>query len=270
MSNTNNRAVVLRADGPSFFELSASEWVFRLFVEQGGADLPINFHMAPYTPREMKAVLQASGRAMKKAEGPNIRMTSGRQEACIPVFDRCFIKLSNVQLPDGSEPSVESQKAFLDANPHLKVDAVLRGYGGFETVAEEEKGEPTGIFILGDRPPDVRVKLLLKLWSDERKTIETVPLCHVVIPPSATDRFKYDRATGEGEMNTRHWEYRTIEDYDVIESLYDKLACSVEGAVVNGVECVPDKKETWVRLVPYWHKYIVVQEMFRRGRAKNV
>jgi hypothetical protein len=271
ISSANNRAVVFRADGPAVFEMAAQEWIFRLLIEQSGSDLPVNFHLMPYEYRDIKSVLQASGRAMRKAEGPNIRMTSGRQEACLPVFDKCFVKLSNVQLPDGTEPPVEAQRAFLDSNPHLKVDAVLRGFGGFELVEEDIKAqEKPKIFVLGVRPPDVQVRLLLKLWSEESKQVEPITLAHFLSAPTVDDRFKFDAATGEGEMNTRHWEYRTVEDHDVILTLYDRLAVRVEGAVYLGSECTADTKDRWIRAVPYWHKYIVVQEVFRRGRAKNV
>jgi hypothetical protein len=259
-------AVQIR-DGKPLFELSSDEWIFQLVKEQAGRDVPIRFHVKPYLPSEMKKMLNATGVVMKTDGGANMLMLPGNRDSCLPVFKHNFIRMGNITKQDGTEPSIEEQLRFIELRG-WQSDIVLSTYGGFSLVPKPEAEQQTGfVFLMFD--PDSHVELLVKLWCEETGAVEEITCSHNLRNASAQQRFDYTHATAGRQLNSRRGEVRTQEDYDAIERLYDGMVLSVEGALVDDKPCSSDNREVWLPKIPFWHKSVVIDEVFRRDSLKN-
>jgi hypothetical protein len=262
-------AVALIKDVPHY-ELTAQELVFPLKVEQDGGEFVVLFHVAPYLGSELKDLLNALGRRFVTTGRATVRMEPGSREATKPFFDRYFLKMGGIAGNNGDgPPSLEMQKAFLADNDYLKSRAVLEGYGGIIIEDAEESEAKPKVFRL-DMAKNRIVKTGFTLYSVERNASYKIGIDHTLKKESAADLAKYEKATSLGEMNIRKQEWRSLEDYEAIEKLYDSLILSVSGAVVNGTICTEENQKEWVRLIPFWFKSATIDEAFRRVRIKNV
>lgn len=255
------KSAVALIDGKPLLELTAQEWIYPVTLEVDGGEFPVAFHMKPYAASDLKAVFSALAARFKRAGGANMGIVPGNREAAKPFFDRHFIRISG-----GEEATVEEQKAWLEAFDFVKIDVVINGMS-LETVQPEEEVKTLRFALNGSRAKTVTLKQRLIPESGMEEV--TVLLVHHFQPILAGHYTKYERASQESELNTRKGEWKTTEDYDVIERLYDELIDSVEGALLNGQPCTFENKGAWLRLVPFRQKSVAVDEAFRRIRIKN-
>ena len=163
-------AVRYDADGCPLLELAATELIFPITVEQGGQEFVALFHMSPYLPRELDDTLRASGFRSRKSRGW-FRNEAAPTAPLISFFDRHFIRMSGVE----GEPSLETQKAFLERKPQLKRAVFTGGYGGVRSIEARQNGH-SGLLISLEE--DNRISVDVPLWSAERSRAELIRAVH--------------------------------------------------------------------------------------------
>lgn len=244
-------------------ELTAPELIYPITLEMEGVEYPVAFHMKPYAAIDLKNMLSALAARFKRVSGASMEILPGNRDACKAFFDRYFIRISG-----GEEATVEEQKAWLEAYDFIKVDVVLNGMTLEPVQTEEAEAQTLRFAVNGNKAKAVTIKQ--KLLPDVGKDPITILLIHQFQPITATHYAKFERASQESELNTRKNEWKTSEDYDVIERLYDELIVSIEGAQVKGKDCTLENKSDWIRLVPFRQKSVALDEAMRRVRIKNV
>lgn len=254
-------------DGRPCFELDAEEWIFQFKREQEGEDRIVMFHVKPYLASEMKRMLNATGVVMKSDGGANLLMLPGSQEACKPLFKSNFIKMG-AKKPDGTEPTYEEQLKFIE-DIGWEAEIVRSTYGGFAVKPKPSK-DNSSAFVFSVGPKETSTDLIVKLWCQETGVVEDIICGHFTRNPTAQHRFDHAAATSGRQLNSRRGEVRSREDLDVKERLYDEMIIRLDGVLIQENPCVADNKELWVPKVPFWHKSVVVDEVFERDSLKNV
>jgi hypothetical protein len=255
-------SAVLFVDGTPCLELTAQELIYPVTLELEGQEYPVAFHMRPYAAPDLKQVLTALAARFKRIGGASMEILPGNRESCKTFFDRYFIRISG-----GEAATVDEQKAWLDAYDFIKADVVLNGMT-LEAVQNEDSEEKTLKFAISSAR-NKSITLKQKLLAEEGAGPVTINLVHLFQPILATHYARFERASQESELNTRKNEWKTTEDYDVLERLYDELIDSVSGALVKGKPCTVDNRGDWIRLIPFRQKAVALDEAFRRVKIKN-
>ena len=259
---SDSKSAVAIVDGKPFLELTAPELIYPVTLEQEGQEFKVAFHMLPYAGADLKQVFSGMAARFKRSGGSSMGIIPGDRGVCKPFFDRYFLRISG-----GEDATVEEQKAWLDANDFIKSDFVINGMS--LEVPQSDGQEPKSLrFALnGNHPKPVTVKQ--RLIPESGASEVEIILEHSFSKIDPKHHIRFERASLESELNTRKGEWKTSEDYDAIEKLYDDLVESVNGALLNGKPCGLETKAGWIRLVPFRQKSVTVDELFRRIRLKN-
>jgi hypothetical protein len=165
---------------------------------------------------------------------------------------------------------------YLDERPYLKGRIFREGVQGisYEDVEEElpeEDAEESSvpIFDIMAGETDREIQVYQTLFSMERKRPETVEMTHTLREVRELDYQKYRKATTR-QLNARARKLKSVEDYNLLSSIYDGLVKSVSNAVIDGVPCSEDNKKEWAELVPLEHKLLVLTIAMREVEGKNV
>jgi hypothetical protein len=252
-------SAVAIVDGVPCLELTAQELIYP--VELEGVD-PVAFHFRPYAAPDFKSLAAALTSRMKRTGGASMSVSPGNREACKNFFDRYFIRISG-----GEDATVEEQKQWLEVYDFIKTDFVINGMT-LEPVQPEEEGQHTLKFAFNGSLAKA-VTLKQKLLPEAGAGPVTISLTHQFQPILAAHYAKYERVSQDLEVNTRKNEWKTVEDYDAKERLYDELIESVKGAVYKAKPCQSDNRGDWLRLIPFRQKTVALDEVFRRVRIKN-
>ena len=265
-----SRSAVTFIDEVPHYELAASELVFR--DVQHDPNKPIYFHMKPYAARDMRQAL-SQVKPRSRAVGSKQILEDADLLNMRPVFQKNFIRVSNVKLKDGSEPTPKQQAEWCDRNMVLQARVVSDHYTGVllgtgELPAVEEESNDSA-FVIDVEATDAEVVNRYRLFSLERNQNCEIRLTHHFKKETQADFAIYRRATQRKEIDRRSAETIRDTDYMAIEGLYDRLVKSLDGAVLDGVACIEDNKAQWVSLVPFWIKKVSVDQLFDETTLKN-
>src|SRR5881275_90031 len=107
----DSRRAVAVTDGEVCLELAAEEFVFP--ISPRGSDVKIHARMSPYKPEEVSPWYDSLLTRRKQISRTETALTHAEASDIGKFVDRHFLGLANVELEDGSEPSVEDAKRWL-------------------------------------------------------------------------------------------------------------------------------------------------------------
>src|SRR2546428_1099601 len=260
-----SRQAVVVTDGVVCLELAASEFIFP--ISPRGSEIKIHARMSPYKPEEVSPwydSLLTRRRQISRTEAA-LSVSEGSE---IPKFvDRHFIGLANVELEDGSEPSPEDAKRWLDSNPDIKAQIFREGYDlvGVPEQGTEDATAKKAVLLFSRPTAEIFSQAVL---VDGDGVTQTIRLTHALDRLTEEDRQRCRHAVQLVE-NTRKQETYTATDWKTILDTYDRRIQSLRGAIIRGEACASANKAEWVTLVQFAHKVYVILQAMRQVDAKN-
>jgi hypothetical protein len=248
-------------------ELAATEYVFPIYVQDGQFKLLLRMKSA-----RASAIKRFYDTLMIKRKTRTRSETEYRTSDLPGVksfIDDHFISLAGATLEDGSEASLDDQREWLNQNESFKVRIFREGYDAFtDAVTAEEQAEPKGRPVLVLSKPDHNIKVNWTLYSESTANDEVIKFVVTMERLTKTDSFQYEKAFRLIE-NTKTAERYIETNWDVIESMFDRKAKKIAGALINGQPCGEENKEQWVKLVPFSMKVFVLAKMAEEVEIKN-
>lgn len=247
---------------PPTYELTAEELVFPVGITEENEDYAILVHMKPYTARSCKELLAGVGVKMKLG-AENLFLSDSTP--AYKFFWSNFRGLSEIEFEPGTPPTPDQAKKFIQDNPRYRFEeqTVLRGYGG---IGIEYSPDPPSKKFQISKSKRV-VKTFFTLYQEGE--IQKIIIKHYFNQESEFDFRQYNQATARSKVTKKN-EWMKVEDYAVVEQIYNRLIKTVDGYRIDGEPTTEDNKEEWVKLVPFWHKHFVLQEYFKGVQVKNV
>lgn len=257
---TRLRAVVQR-DGRNFVELAAPEWCYS--IPTADERYRVLVYVSPYDAHEIKKFYDLVLPRRKRRTASEVSIESCGRDKILAFVDRHFLRLGGVALPDGSEPALEQQRAWLDENPQFKGLIFETGFDrvGVRDGEDEPAPETRAIMILGRS--EYRIRGGIRLWDEQQSCNVVIPLVHVLGRFSESERHQYDRAIKIIE-NSRRGEIYAEANWDVVGLLYQHHVQAIEGALLDGQPCTAanrDGESGWLARVPF------IWQIFAMGRA---
>lgn len=252
-------AVKIQDDKP-VLELAAEEFIFPITTPDGHHK--VLFHMKPYRPFVVKAFYDETlVRSKSTSRGERVLDVPTSEKLLRFVSDH-FIRMEGVEGPDGSEPSIEMQRAFLDDNEQLKARVFRMGYD-FVTVPDFAAGNGhSKLSLFGPAESDIDAQWLLHDSGIDHRII----VSHHTAKLAKVEFDKYQKAIRVIETNRDRYMQG---NWDVVEQLYDAKILSLKGAVVEGQPCEDKNKKEWVGLVPFCMKVFVMGQLAQELETKN-
>lgn len=240
------------------WELTDPEIIFPLVIGQH----EIRVHMRPYGAADLQKLLRDLNYRITSRDVQIVDVISGDTSAAGPFFWKYFITLTGLARADDSVPSQEEVEDWIKSHPRFAIErnVILHGFGGVRV--EEEP--PISLLDVGGR-----VHAWQSLYCPALNCNVKMDMYHVLQPETELDIRRYNQAIGQSRIHTRRSEWERIVNYGVIESLYNATIIEIIGMTVNGSACTAVNKDTWVKLVPFWHKEAVIGTYFRGVSVKN-
>jgi hypothetical protein len=259
-------AVTVINDIPHF-ELNATEITVRIGANDSDRFLCV--HLRPYTTPEMKETLKAL-KVRVRDMGPSLLQEDGDPSALRRLTDTTFLRLSHVRMPDGSAPSPEVQKAWLDQNPGLKGRIANDAFAQVIQLGRAAGKEKDDVFelLLNDNA-HIEARYLIHSLADAEGKPADILVAHHFVPDTEDDLQAYERASRR-EIDKASGAIAIAMDYDALEPLYDRTIVSVDGLVVDGEPATAYNKAAWIPKVPYWQKLTALNIRFEEVLKKNV
>jgi len=256
---TRNALVMKR--GVPHWELTADEICYPIEIKQGRELKKFYAHMSPYQPLELSRTLRKVLSGVKRRKNDLEILPSNR----FAYADMCNGHFLRMTTGVEREASQEAQKTYLDNNSVLKCKIVEDGYGG---IGLKELDDVSTTLDLNSDVGLGYVETEQVLYNPETKTEETVEISHGLSEETETHFQRYEKATSR-KINIRTGNWNTRADYGAQEALYNELCQEAGGYLVNGKKCTQDNRKDWVKLVPLWHKILVIGEVFGEDRVKK-
>ena len=256
------QAVVYDNAGRANFELSASELVFPITVEQNGHQFVALFHMSNYTPRDLDETLRQSGFRGRQAKGW-VHSDTAPLSPIVAFFDRNFIRMSGVE----GDPPLEVQKAYLGRKPQLKRAVFTLGYGGVREIEMSPNGTGSGKLTISLEESST-IHTDVPLWSVEKERAELVRVSHTLRAENEQDFEKWDKANKQSQFSVKG-DLKIASDHLALGAIYDSMAESIDGALYKGQPCSSSNRDEWIPRLPLWHKSFVMDELFGSVSGKN-
>lgn len=217
--------------GMLHWELLARSRIYPVQIEREGGLFEVYFRMKDLDNEDAKQLrreMSISGDAVYK-----------------DMFDGHFICM------EGVEGTLASQKAYVDSLPKLKQFVCEESFLGVVDVPE----------IIGAADLDKPYSLRLEQRLYDGNEVITVAMRHVleVRPENMTAFQQGFKETGEAAV---------VVDLEEIERIYDEDIRSVEGYSMDGVSCRTLDKQAYVHLIPFVHKFSVVDEAYHGAEVK--
>ena len=260
-------------EAPLVKDLNDPEWAYVLDYEEDGEVYELIFVMKPYLAYDLKLLLADVALSYEPHDQRRIGMSTEGSQVYGSFFDKYFLRVEGLLDPDGSgeNASAEDQIAWVNENDSkaaIKRGVVRGGIGNVNTIAGGEIKK--GLVIKLGRSGS-KIKTWKVLYNAVRKVPDKLFVTHFFDKETDKDRRQYDQATGKSEIIRKKESafMRSDQNFDSYEQLYDRLAYELEGYLIDGKPCRRDNKDKWIRLVPFWDKYFVVDEHFRAVSSKN-
>lgn len=259
---------VMIIDEKPHLELTGNQITVRIGATDSKRFLCV--HLRPYTPAEMKAALKALKVRVLDA-GTSLLQEEANPAALRHLCDLTFTGLSHVRLPDGSEPTKEQQRAWLDRNPGMKHRIANDAFAQIVILADNApaSGDDDLFELTIGGNAGASVHYVLHGLADMNGNAALVDVRHHFEPDTENDFQIYERASRR-EIDKSSGSTAIDVDYEALGSLYDRTITSVEGMVVNGEPATPYNKAKWIPLVPFWQKVISLSTRFDAVLKKNI
>lgn len=247
------------ADG-LVFDLAGEEIIFPLLLDQEGIGVVAFFHMdAIVSSHEVKAFLNDMYGGAQVANMPGeVEHAPGDERGCYEFVDKHFRLISGIE----GDATQEDMRAFLDANPQLKVRLLKEGYDGIRLDVDE--AAPGKLVLM--RPTNTTVKVKRLLYCPAGEKIVEVRYKHVLRKETEEDRIKHKRALRMVEKGPKTF---VRVNFDVLEQLYDNLVQRIDGMTIDGAPCTEANKSDWIKQVSLFDKVFAVNRVFSKIAVKN-
>lgn len=264
------------------WELTASELIYPFTFQVGSKSSPLFVHLKPYRAGELKQLLAETAYAVKYEDDDTSEIVKSKPEKIEAFFWKHFVRLSgHGRAIEPGDPDLEQQKQWIRDHPRFDIPqkAVVDGFGGIATKPEALPEESTN--GNGDHHEEAEIdifkmdlEMTTGIWLTQRVClgepgIATLDMQHNFRRETAPEYHRYERATDKQLINRKRQSYQRSVNYEVIEQLYDSLIESITGMTLKGEECAASNKDAWVKLVPFWHKHLVLTEFFTGVQSKN-
>jgi hypothetical protein len=183
-------------------------------------------------------------------------------------IDEHFIRMTGVALEDGSEPTVEQQREWLNENPWFKYQVFSQGYDMHAVRNPEPDPVVTGKTVLLFARPTHKIHTEKILYSTEREQEVKIRLTHEVARISRIDE-KLFRNASDIVQNFQTAQIYAAANWETIEGLYNSKVTAVEGALLEGESCTEKNKPGWIDKIPFCMKIQAIGQAFREIDLKK-
>lgn len=264
-----NKPILVKTKEGYFYELSGQEMICPVNVEQSGKRRRIHFHMKPYRIQAMKEALTGIAPSFSD-EGPEAELQP--QEGLV---QQGFVKhyllgLSNIAIDaKGTEASDAQKNQFLEANLQILEVAWREAVCGIRIIDPDAESQMGDFIVLGDGGSETEdIETAVALIDSEGEMVD-LRFLHVLDKGTERDRRTYNKAQ-RTRLRTKDGVWKIAVNNDVIELLYNQKIQSLAGAVIEGEPCTSSNKDKWLPLVPLFWKIVVINEVYRQVKIKNV
>jgi hypothetical protein len=267
MDQEQKQQAVSFVDDVPHLELAALEYVFPISVQDGQFKLLLRMKAA-----RASAIKRIYDQLMIKRKSRGRSETEYRTTDSPGVksfIDDHFISMDGATLEDGNEPSLDDQREWLNQNESFKVRIFREGYDAFtDGSVDEEQAAVKGKPVLVLSKPDHNIKVRWVLYSDETKSEAKLNFTVTMEKLVKADTHQYEKAFRLIE-NTKTNERYIESNWDVVESLFDRKAKKITGALLSGAPCDESTRDQWVKLLPFSLKVFVLAKMVEEVEIKN-
>ncbi len=249
-------------NGTEHWDLGAEEIVAEAAIDKA----PVRWHFRPYAAAAAKALLKAVAQKYTIVSGQISDVDSADPAAFGAFFDAHFLRMSDVYGPDGNELSVEEQLAWLADNPQVKMAIVNLLFRSESAEVSEDSGNTREKAVL-TRSTVAESSQKMKSWHNGASLELTIT--HRLHTPLAKDRLEYDRSLTRSRIDRRKNSFQIRMDFDLVESMYDRLVVSLDRACLGENLCTEANKIEWLPRVPFLWKSFAIEDVFNRDRIKN-
>lgn len=253
------------------WDLQADNAVYPVTVTAGAKAYTVFACMKqPYDANGLIAAINQARGSFRRSD-TTIDNIAGDRGSYANYCDQVFLRFYGT-----SSDNPEEHKRYLAANFMLRIRLVIEGMGGIMVdksavaIPEPEKASDSDLLPLAlDMVSDIYIGLKQELWTGETptKTVD-IKMLHVFRPETEKDWRKWQRTSAEQMDRVKGTQTTVINWWQRVE-LYDAMIQRVEGMVIDGAPCVESNREQWVKLVPAWHKFLAIGEVFEEARVKN-
>jgi hypothetical protein len=259
------KQAVTYPEGKAHFELTAEELIFPIIHQE----YKIYCRMKPYEAYAVKRFYDLIIPRRKRLNATESALQSVDLEELYDFISDHFLGMDGATLPDGSEPSLEQLKIWLDENRPIKLRIFSDGYVGPRLQPEKISGKVILLFGVQEH----RIQDQTRLFSRERKSDELITVTHVLTKLSKSEKHQYETARKIIE-DSRHGETYQQANWDVIEQLYNHHARALEGALYDGRPCTAEnrgdnKNPGWIARVPFLMKATAMTQISEEVDLKN-
>lgn len=181
---------------------------------------------------------------------------------------RKFVDEHFVRMLFTAQDDPEAQRAYLDKHEYLKTRIFTECVQGIQVDETIESAEPESLLDLTLEDFSHDITLLQNLYCPEMDDVREMKLVHHCEEETEKD-YQTWRKARKSRYNIRKKELSTLENYDVMEALYNRMVRRVEGALFKGKPCEEGTKDKWLPYLPLEQKLLVLTKIFERTQRKN-
>lgn len=266
-----NDALYYNGSGHPSFELNAEQLCIPVEFTERGRQFRVYVRVRPLDYAANKKLLNNVTISESREPGASVavKITSG-DEVARELAEAHFIDLKGVKIVGAGGQAIDSQaarRAWLDRRPSIKESVGLRA-GMYATKAALEEESPD--FFFEDEGDIQEILTELPLADYEKGTDVLIPVKHILRVGSEEDRITYRKTVKTKTKSENRLETSWVtRNFDNVAKLYDRMAVSLIGAVIDEKPCTEENKGAWLPKVPLWWKALVMTEAFDRVESKN-
>lgn len=239
----------------------AATTAYPIELQQKGKTPTVYVYLTPYTPEELKAVLQKNISGYKH-EKRDLEVVREDLKIYTPLCDAHFVKLGN------ATGTPEAQKMWLDKYPELKPSIVRHTFGGLLADEQTDAGDEDTMLDISTELSGA-VAVYQSLYDPATDKIIRIDMVHSYQHPTEA-QFRDYKGARRNKFLRKGALWAVTENHNTLEKLYDTVIRSVEGGAVSGVFCDEKTKSEWIAGIPLWHKIWIVDRIFGELVEKNV
>lgn len=264
-------AISLTPKGVPQWELTADEIGYPLMIESQGKEYLSGVVVRQHTDAQAKTGHNYAYKTALRNATTDTRLDANVMEPGF--FDekpfRSFVDEHFVRLLFTSQTDTDKQRVYLDQHPFLKTRIFQECVQGIGVDARLQSADPEDLLDLTLEDFSHSITLSQNVYNPANDDVREIRLIHYCEEETEKDYQTYRKAR-KSQFNIKKKNLSTLENYDVMESLYDKMARSVEGTLYKGSPCEEGTKDKWLPILPLEQKLLVLDKIFERTQRKNV
>ena len=224
--------VITTKNGNSYWELTGDVFTFPVHVMRSEAAFVAFPHLSRYEASEEKEVR---------------RLIAYGNDGYNGFLSRHFLRFSGVR-----PKSAKVHKLYLERVPEIKRFIYEEGVQG---VRNDPDRVVEGVL---EETDTIVVPTLQDAYDPKLGTQVSVRMSHAL-----SFKDKHTLAYSDAIRNAIYDDLIEVTvDWDCVERVYDDAVIEVQGFLYEGVPCTSDNVSDWTPLIPFEHKYLVVNEAF--------